>query len=434
MKVRALSALNLTAMAIRRTIAAASLGSLVAAFAVATAPAQAEEPVTLSAGGYRAAASATALELNLLGENLTIGLTDTSADSSVRAVAHAVGALVPALGLVGEENSEATADGQSVGDDQPTCSALTLPEMPVLDLSIACGLSAVSINEGNAVTRGTAGVASVAVSATSLLNDTPLAELPIQETIDQVLGGLAPVFEVVNELGLDAESLVSELLAGITQGGDLVRVTLGPSEAGTSTDSVLALGSAAAQGAVIEVIDRGLLGLPPVLTIEVGASGASVEADRLTGAATPVVDPSLVRATIAPDIAAILGIENNVIDVAPNTDLCIPLPAPLESCITVAGGRTVDTPDGGKRAESEGVGLRLLTGLPGGGVELNLAKSAAEAVAVAPAPVLPAAPEAPTPVLARTGGSAPMALALGLGVAGTAGLALLGATRRRGLV
>jgi hypothetical protein len=411
---------------VRRTLVAASLLSLVAAGAVGSAGAQEPAPLT-----HRSAANATALELSLLGENVTVGLTDTQSDSSVRALAHAVGALVPGLGLVGEETAEANADGQTDGDDQPTCGPLDLPEIPGLHLSVACGTSLAAITGGNPSTVTSASVATISVSATELLTDTPLAQLPVQETIDQVIGGLAPVFAVVDELGLDAESLVSELLAGITQGGNLVTISLGPSASSTLTDSTLAAGGARAQGAVIEVIDRSLLGLPPVLTIEVGASGARVQADRATGVATPIVDPALVRVTVAPDIATLLGLPTNVIEVAPDTDLCLPLPAPLESCVTVAGGRTLDTADGGKRAESEGVGLRLLTGLPEGGIVLNLAASAAEAAAVAPVAVVPAAPAPAPPALARTGGETSLPLALGLAAAGIAGLALVGASRRR---
>jgi hypothetical protein len=302
-----------------------------------------------------------------------------------------------------------------------------------VQLAVACGTAAANITNGLAGTLTSAGVADLSISATSLLETTPLAELPVQETVDQVLGGLAPVFEVVNQLGLDAESLVGDLLDGITQGGDLVRVQLGPSSSSTVNETAAAVAAGRAQGAVITVIDRSLLSLPPVLTIEVGAAAADARTDRSTGAAEATITPALVRVTIAQDIATALGLPTNVIEVAPGVTQCLGLPAPLDSCITVAGGRVVDTADGGKRAESEGVGLQLLTGLPGGGVVLGLAATSAEAAAVpaeltrqeGPAPV--AAP----PALARTGLESMLPAALALGSAGTAGLALVGASRRR---
>jgi LPXTG-motif cell wall-anchored protein len=406
----------------RRTLAAASLAALAGGVVVGSSPVGAQDPAAVP---YRSSATSTALELNLLGQSLTIGVNEVAVDGTPLANAHAVGALLPGLGLVGEE----TADPSNPGDGQPTCSPLALPaELAVVQLAVACGNAAAT---GEPRANTTAGVASISISATQLLNDTPLSAIPVQETVDQLLGGLAPVFEVVEQLGLDAESLVSELLTGITEGGEVLSIELGPGVTSASGGDASTLAEGLAQGAVIKVVDRALLNLPPVLTIEVGASGSRVEADRATGEAVPVVDPALVRVTVAPDIAALLGIPGEL-EVAPGQDLCLPLPAPLESCITVAGGRVLDTPDGGKRAESEGVGLRLLTGLPGGGIVLNLAASSAEAAAVVPElPRHDATPAPAQPTLARTGIEDSTPLALALGAAGAAGLALVAATRRR---
>ena len=401
----------------RRSFVAASLIALLAA-AVASPPAGAQQPPP-----YRSLAEGTALELSLLGQGLTIGLSQAGVDGTPAATAYAAGALLPGVAF-GEES----ADIANPGDGQATCSELTLPpDVAVLDLAVACGNATAAAAP---TATSSAGVASIAVSATELLNDTPLSAIPVQSTIDQVLTGLAPVFDGVSELGLDAGSLVSELLAGITQGGDVVAVDLGPSGATAGATDPSATASATAQGAVIRVIDRALLQLPPVLTVEVGAAAATATVDRATGVATTEIDPALVRITVAPDIATILGLTQNVIDVAPDQDICIPLPEPLQSCITAAGGRTIDTEDGGKRAESEGVSLRLLTGLPEGGIVLNLAATAAEAAAAAPvAP--PAETPRQAPALARTGAEVPMPVAVALGALGIAGLGLAGASRRR---
>lgn len=405
----------------RRTLVAASLTSFLAAGAIATVPAGAQEPVP-----YRASAAATALELSILGQGLTIGANEVAVDGTPVATASAHGALLPGLGLVGGEQ----ADLANPGDDQPTCSPLTLPgELTFVELAVACGTAAAA--EGPSA-AATAGITSLSVSATNLLNDTPLSELPVQDTLDQVLAGLAPVFDVVEQLGLDAESLVSDLLTGITDGGDVVTVELGPAAAIAAAEGETGVAAqGAAQAAVIEVVDRSLLNLPPVLTIEVGAAAARVEADRTTGTATPVIEPALVRVRVASDIAALLGIPE-VTEVTPGQDICLPLPDPLASCITVAGGRTLDTEDGGKRAETEGVGLRLLTGLPGGGIVLNLAAASAEAAAAAP--VQPAPQETPRQEgsLPRTGVEDNLPLALALAAVGAAGLSLVAATRRRG--
>jgi hypothetical protein len=412
-------------MAHRRAFAAASLTALVAAgvvAATAAAPAGAQAAVP-----YRALADGTALELSLFGQGLTIGLSEAAVDGTPVATSHAAGALLPGVAF-GEE----TADLGNPGDGQPTCSELVLPsDVPVLDLAVACGNATTTAAPGAA---SSAGVASLAISGTELLNDTPLSAIPVQATIDQLLGALAPVFDGVAELGLDAESLVSELLAGITQGGNVVTVELGPSGATAGATDASTTAAGTANGAVIRVIDRSLLSLPPVLTIEVGAAAASATAERATGVASAEIDPALVRVTVAPDIAAASSLPAGPIEVAPGQDLCLPLPDPLASCITAAGGRVVDIEGGGKRAESEGVSLRLLTGLPEGGIVLNLAAAAAEAAAVAPAaPVAPPVEAPRAAPLARTGADVPMTLAVGLAVLGVAGLGTVGAARRRAL-
>lgn len=418
----------------RRLAAATSLAALVGAAAVATAPASSASEDVLEPGQHRLAASAQALEVNLFGQGLTIGLAEVDAISVPRAAAHAIGAAVPGLGIFGEERAAVSGADQSDGDDQPTCSPIVLPpEVPVVDLAVACGTAAASSAAADPLTTTSAGVAHLAVSATELLNDTPLAQLPVQETVDQILGGLAPVFEVVEQLGLDAQSLVSELLSGITQGGEVLAVDLGPGTAGTTSTDSRGTATANAQGAVVTVIDRALLGLPPVLTIEVSAAAAEAVSDATTGAAEGTVTPALVKVTVAQDVATLLGLPTNVIEVAPGQSQCIPLPAPLESCITVAGGRVVDTADGGKRAETQGVGLQLLTGLPDGGIVLNLAATSAEAAALAPELARQDGPAPQQPALARTGFDSSLPLALGLGAAGAAGLALVATTRRRPL-
>jgi hypothetical protein len=465
--VRALGASKFPHRMVRRSTAAASLTALLAAAALAAPPALAQEPppsVPEAPPGpgtpedpanpegpsapeapeaeaeaaavvpYRAAAEATALELSLFGQGLTVGLSQTAVDGVPSATSYAVGALLPGL-PAGEER----ADLANLGDGQPTCSELTLPpEIQVVDLAVACGNATAAAGEDGPGSTSSAGVATISVSATELLTETPLADvaaqLPVQETVDQLLGGLAPVFEVVSQLGLDAQSLVPELLGGITQGGELVRIELGPSTATSGASGTSTTASAGAQGAVIHVVDRALLSLPPVLTIEVGASAARVVAERETGTATPEIDPALVRVTVAEDIANLIGLpaEARSVEVALDQDLCIPLPEPLQSCITVAGGRVVDAEDGGKRAESEGVSLRLLTGLPGGGIVLNLAASAAEAAAAVPETPRQA-PEPPAEALARTGIEDNLPLAAALVLFGAAGLALVAASSRRRL-
>ncbi len=75
--------------------------------------------------------------------------------------------------------------------------------------------------------------------------------------------------------------------------------------------------------------------------------------DRSTGAATVHFEPALVKVTFADDIATALSLQaQNPISIAPGQSQCLGLPAPLDSCITVAGGTQGKTDEGGTHAEA----------------------------------------------------------------------------------
>src|SRR5258706_5890704 len=129
--------------------------------------------------------------------------------------------------------------------------------------------------------------------------------------------------------------------------------------------------------------------------------------DRVSGQATVAFDPALVRVTHADDIAATLpaGVPNPV-EIAAGVSQCF-LPAPLESCITVAGGTQGQRADDDKTpfAEAAGVSLHLLTGVQDG-VRLDLAATSVEAFAKTEIPREDVVEG--NPPLARTGGPTPL--------------------------
>jgi hypothetical protein len=251
----------------------------------------------------------------------------------------------------------------------------------------------------------------------------------VKEPVGQLIDGLKPVFDALAPADIDANTLIKDIVGAITDGGDVVRVTLGPAhaESGATADGVSSLASA--QGAHIEVLPRDELGLAPVITVEVGAASNKIVVNRLSGEATVEFDPALVRVTLADDIAAALpdGVPNPI-EVAPGVTQCL-LPAPLESCITVAGGTQGNRDDEDKTAfaEAAGVSLHLLTGVQDG-VRLDLAGTSVEGFAktdIARDDIVPGEP------LARTGGSTPLGLmAVIIGVA-YVGVTLSRASRRR---
>jgi hypothetical protein len=403
--------------------------AVVAIFAVAllVTGASAARADTTSPGSYRAKADATALELAVFGQALTLGVTHAENASDPKAAASGLGALVPTIGNQVEQTAAAGVDTPS--DDHPeTCGPITLPaSFPVVDLATACSAATALVAGGFPASVGDASVAKIDVNGNVVLGQ---VAGPLNQPIGDLLTGLQPVLDAVKAgSGVDAQSLLNQIVAAITKDGDLVRIMLGSSKSTSGADALTETATAAAQAVVIDVLPRDLLQLPPVLTIEVGASSNTITIDRTTGKASVDFLPALVRLTIAPDIATALGLAGgaNVVDVPVSAVPTCFLPAPLESCITVAGGTTSTDDQGITHAQAAGVSLHLLTGVQDG-IRLDLAKTAVEGVGA-----LETARDAPPPPtdLARTGGAADTVLAGGLFAVAIGGMTLVRRSRRR---
>jgi hypothetical protein len=267
--------------------------------------------------------------------------------------------------------------------------------------------------------------------------------LPVKQVTDQVqtlLDNLKKVFPSSDTTGIDPDTFLSKLFEAINTSGDLARIHAGEGKTTSSATDAQVTTVATANGATIDLLPRDTLQLAPVATIQVGASTNTLTLDRANrvdgcdastacpGKATVDFDPAIVRITLADDIAATLSAVPNPIELAPGQSFCIPLPDPLESCITVAGGSSTTEADGGTLATASAVSIQLLDGLPGGGITLDLATTRVEGLAIVPADVnreAPPAETAPPPPedapLARTGGTTNgvlVASLLGLAVAG----------------
>src|SRR4051812_29416931 len=90
---------------------------------------------TTSPGSYHAKASSVALELNIFGQGITLGLAHAENASDPNAVARGIGALLPNIGNQQDQTATASADGAS--DDKPElCGQIALPDdFPVVDLA-----------------------------------------------------------------------------------------------------------------------------------------------------------------------------------------------------------------------------------------------------------------------------------------------------------
>jgi hypothetical protein len=386
---------------------------------------------TTAAGAYNAKADATALDLIVFGQGLTLGLTHAENASDPRAAASGIGALVPGIGNQTEQKVEATTK-QPLDQATQACGPVTLPpDFPVVDLATACSDATAAVNGILPSSNANASVANIDINGNQVLG--PVAS-QVNQPIGDLLNGLQPVFQAVNQTGIDANSLLNQVVQAITQDGNLVRISLGPSHTDSNGTDALDTAAATAQGATIQVLPRDALGLEPVATIDVGASGNTINVDRAAGTASVAFDPALVRVTLAPDIAAALPSSlPNPIQVAPGQDFCLGLPAPLDSCITVAGGRSWTDENNVTHGEASAVSLHLLTGVQDG-IRLDLAKTSVEGVGALDTSRAIGEVAAPAPVegppLARTGGTNQLPLVAVLVGAGMVGVTLSRTARR----
>ena len=168
--------------------------AIVAIFAVAllVTGASAASADTTSPGSYHAKADATALDLKVFGQGITLGVTHAENASDPSSAASGLGALVPAIGNEVAQTAAATADSPS--DDHPeVCGPIALPaEFPVVALATACSAATASVAGGFPASAGDASVATIDVNGNAVLGQVtgPLN----QPSIGDLLNGLQPVF------------------------------------------------------------------------------------------------------------------------------------------------------------------------------------------------------------------------------------------------
>ena len=395
-------------MARIRKLAAVAGAALVAGAFVAG-PAGADTPEV-----YAGSASAKALDLNILGQSATLGVSSAKVASDLTAKAEGAGQLVPQLTQFAG-NTEASVSGSGATSKPESCATPDLgPVASVLNVGAACSSASASIVSGNPVAISTGKVAQIAVNGQTVLQQLNAVTTPIGDTLNTVLGQVCANVQQTCSATTTVSSLIDSILN--TQ-------TLAV-EVGTSTSSVTAEGAkvdslGTAAGAVIKLLPlpniNGLASTEPIATITVGEAKAESVYDRSTGTSTPTVTPALVHVHFNTPLTA--GTQLQDVSVAPGQDITILAGTPLESRIVVAAGSTVKNPDGSVGAVSDGVRLELLKGL-NGGISLGLAHAEAGVggALATKTPVLN--PEIPRE-LPRTGGTPWLPLA-GVGILGLA--------------
>lgn len=384
---------------------------------------------------YGATSDGVGLDLSLFGQGLTAGKAHSELTSAPQAAAEGAGLANP-LSPAGATSASVEGADATDGSADETCDSDALPPIPGLSIALACSSSIASIAGGNPSSTATGRVAGIEANPVGALLDTPLAEVvpPVQDGLDQLLGGLAPVLGPVGEgAGLDLEDTISDLLDSLLEGAPLATITLGPTRSSTTVADGTVTSECAASGGRVDILDpppvAGAADLPPAISVIVGDAATSVVASTTSSDEDPLAtaDPAIVTVVVPS-----LGIDQPV---GPGDDIEIPLPEPLgTSTISVAGGSTGTDDSGATFARASAVRLDLLNGEAlMGGIELALADCLSVAGAtVTAAPTPPAQPPAPAspPFLARTGADDPSGLALAatVGLAGLA-LALLRRTR-----
>jgi hypothetical protein len=361
-------------------------GACLLATALVAGPAGADTPGTPET--YAGTAAARGLVLNVLGQPATFGVSNAKVDSTLKAAADASGQL--------EQNQSVTTASVtgSGSDSKPqTCATPALPAQvaAILNVGLACSQSAAAVQNGNPVASSSGSVASLDLSANTVLNQVE-SQLGIGDKLSQVLAPLTgtPLDPVKTTL----EDLVNSVLNTQT-----LSVQLGTSTSNVTTAAGTVTSASTAAGAIVKILPAPVVnGVPstdPVATITVSSAKATAIYDRNTGTSNPSFDAALVHV----HLNSALGVVDFPVPVGQTQTILAG--TPLESTITVANGSTVKNADGSVGAIADGVSLQLLKGI-NGGITLQLAHAEAGVggtMAVAPTIVQAVAQ------LPRTGGT-----------------------------
>ncbi len=357
----------------RRTGAIALSALVVGAFLVIPSPASAQT-VQTRAESFIATASARALNLSLLGNNITVGASGIQMTSAPLAKATGGGVLL-APGTV--STVETTGPSQAIAP--PKACLLNLPLLSLLSLQLACGEAKVDSTPGAPQAFGQGSVAAIDVGGQQVLALLAPVLDALAPLLDQVLGtvtgALTPI--VGNLLtglvgtagtGVDLTQPVSSLVDVIKQATQLASIRLGTSTSQGLTETGKVSAIATAQGGQIDVLPGLALGGAPLISIIVGSAKATSVFDRSGGTSTPGFDAAIL--TVKLGLPILGGLTE--IPVKLGQPLTLLAGTPLESTIALGAGSTTKNPDGSVSSVADGVSIHLLKGISGG-IKLELA-------------------------------------------------------------
>lgn len=414
----------------RRTIAIGATAAAISIAAILPAGAQTSPGGLLS---YAAGSRATAIDLKVFGQQLTVADTMAGIDSTAKAVANGKALLTPGFESAG---APAASDGVTSGSD---CTPIHLPSpINLLSLDVVCVETSAVLSGGNPISSAVSKQIVIELRAGDIIATTPLAEV-----VGQVQAGLGGLFEQLVPLTQPIEEatqiqltdIVDGLLSEVQAGDLLARITVAP----TSSTGAFGTGVAAnalSNGVVVELLPNLPGGALAVATV--GTSTAGVVRDINTGAATVTGNAAVLNVTYPNGLLGGLGVLTDALGSAINItseQLACGEGNPLSQviCFTLGTSRDLDAAqakalgfDYGPNTvgrESSVLGLTLLAAAPEGGIVLNVGHAVA-----ASGSALPGLPRQGGD-LPRTGTDTAWPLTLGLLAVGAAGATLLRRTR-----
>lgn len=428
---------------LRRTIGVTAAAAAVTIAAIIPASAQ------TSPGGlksYAAGAKATALDLSVFGQPITVASTAAGIDSTAKAVANGTALLTPGFSSPGAP-AESGTDHETASD----CQQIDLPApIDLAALDITCVSTSAVLQNGNPLGSALSDELVIEIKAPALVADTPLADVVggIQDGLGQLFDALVPVTQPLAEATqVQLTDIIDGLLAEVQEGDVLARIEVAP----TSSTSAFGVGVAAdavSNGVVVRLLPNLPGGALAVITV--GSSTAGVVRDATTGAPTLSGTAAVLDVTFPNGLLGGLSVLTDALGSAVNVTseqlACGPA-NPLSDvlCFTLGTSNDLDAEqakalgfDYGANTvgrETSVLGLTLLAAAPMGGIALDIGHTVAasgstlpELPGGTPEVTPPGAPRTDGP-LPRTGGEAALPLTLALLAVGTAGAMLVRRTR-----
>jgi hypothetical protein len=391
--------------------AAALAGSLVGG------PARADSPEV-----FQGSAAGTALDLSILGKQVTLGASAAKADSTGKAEAKGAGILSSTdktvddtLGLKSTQKVASASGTAITTDDKAKSCGKGIDLLEAVSLGLACsaakatsGPAPSATGEGSVVEAGV-DASAVIDSIIETVETVTAVPVDVKEELNAIGGTVAglldPVCEATqdtNTVVCDAQTTIKDLVTSVLKTKTL-EVGVGTTTSSVDTTASSVTSKAAASGAVVKLLPlpqvNGLPSTEPVATITVGEATASASYDRAAGTATGKADPAIVRikfnTVLTKSLADQLGDlpvlgrlddivlnPNDLLDVQALLDeeldggvptliesceggraICILKGTPLESRIYLATSKVTTNPDGSVVATADAVRMELATGV-----------------------------------------------------------------------